>query len=114
MEFADALVILGFRESDERRVGAGRSRQFVSTPNRFMAYSVHAYDDGTAIFSWEFAIGEYLADRGIQIGSDEALNQFMYPREDVRGPQDAVWLETMVDQAQLALAALRFDEPQPA
>lgn len=114
MEFAEALAVHGFRENDERGVGGGRSRQFTATPNRFMTYAVHLYEDGTAIFSWEFAIGEYLADRGIQIGSDEALNQFMYPREDVRGPQDAVWLETEIDRAQLALASLRLDEPEPA
>ena len=113
MEFAEALALHGFRENDERRVGAGRSRQFVATPNRFMTYSVHAYEDGTALFTWEFAIADYLADRGIQIGSDEALNQFMYPRQDLRGPQEAAWLEDSIDQAQLALAALRFDEPEP-
>jgi hypothetical protein len=112
MKFADALAMQGFRESDERRVGGGRGRQFVATPSRFMTYSVHAYEDGTAIFSWEFAIGDYLADRGIQIGSDEALNQFMYPREDVHGPQEAGWLEDVMDRARLALAAVRFDEPE--
>ena len=52
----------GFRENDERGVGSTRSQQFVATPNRFMTYSVHAYDDGTAIFSWEFAIADYLAN----------------------------------------------------
>jgi hypothetical protein len=114
MDFADALAARGFRETDERRLGAGRSRQFVATPNRFMTYSVHTYDDGTAIFSWEFAIGDYLAGRGIQIGSDEALNQFMFPREDVRGPQDEAWLEQALDGARVALASLRFDEPELA
>ena len=113
MEFADALSAHGFRENDERRVGGARGRQFVASPNRFMTYAVSAYDDGSAMFSWEFAIGEYLVGRGIQIGSDEALNQFMYPREDVRGPQDGGWLEDAIDQAQLALASLRFDDPEP-
>ena len=114
MEFDEALAANGFRETDERRMGEGRGRQFVATPNRLMTYAVHAYDDGTAIFSWEFAIGDYLATRGIQIGSDEALNQFMFPREDARGPQDAGWLATAIDQAEAALASLRFDTPQDA
>ena len=113
MEFADALAALGFRETDQRRVGGGRSRQFTASPNPFLTYSVHAYEDGTALFTWEFAIGDYLTGRGIQIGSDEALNQFMYPRADVRGPQDGAWLEGAVDGAQLALASLRFDDPDP-
>jgi len=113
MEFGEALLAHGFRESDERGVGPNRGQQFVATPNRFMKYSVHAYDDGTAIFSWEFAIADYLANHGIQIGSDEALNQFMFPREDARGPQDAVWLDGVIDRTELELASLRFDRPEP-
>jgi hypothetical protein len=27
------------------------------------------------MFTWEFALGDYLAGRGLQVGSDEALNQ---------------------------------------
>ena len=111
MEFREALVAHGFGESDERGVGSTRSRQFVATPNRFMTYSIHAYEDGTAIFSWEFAIADYLAKHAIQIGSDEALNQFMFPREDVRGPQDAVWLDSVIERTELELASLRFEQP---
>ena len=114
MEFGEALVAHGFREIDDRGVGSARSRQFVATPNRFMTYSIHAYEDGTALFSWEFAIADYLADHAIQIGSDEALNQFMFPREDVRGPQDAVWLDGVIERTELELASLRFDRPEPA
>jgi hypothetical protein len=112
VEFAEALERYGFRESDERRVSAGRGRQYVATPNRYLTYTVQAYEDGTALFSWEFALGEYLAPRGIQVGSDETLNQFLYPREDRRGEQDAVWLAGAIEQAQLALASLRLDEPE--
>lgn len=112
MEFDEVLASHGFRHNDERRVGALRSRQYVATPNRFMTYSVHTYDDGTAIFSWEFAIADYLADKGMQIGSDEALNQFLYPREDVRGPQDATWLGGAIERVQQTLGSLRFDEPE--
>ena len=113
MEFEEALVAHGFRENDERGMGSTRGRQFVATPNRFMTYSVHAYEDGTALFSWEFAIADYLADHAIQIGSDEALNQFMFPREDVRGPQDAAWLDGVIDRTELELASLRFELPEP-
>lgn len=112
MEFADALAAHGFRKNDEGRVGALQSRQYVATPSRFMTYSVHTYDDGSAIFSWEFALADYLVDKGIQVGSDEALNQFMYPREDARGPQDGVWLEGAIEHARRTLASLRFDQPE--
>jgi hypothetical protein len=112
MEFDEALAAHGFRRSDERQVGSERSRQYVATPNRFMTYSVHTYDDGTAIFSWEFAIADYLADKGIQIGSDEALNQFLYPREDGRGPQDGAWLDAAIEHVRETLASLRLDQPE--
>lgn len=111
MEFGEALSAHGFRRNDERGVGALQSRLYVATPNRFMTYSVHTYDDGSAIFSWEFALADYLADKGIQVGSDEALNQFMYPREDARGPQDGVWLESAIEHVRRTLASLRFDAP---
>ena len=112
MEFGEALIAHGFRRNDERRVGSLESRQYVATPNRFMTYSVHTYDDGTAIFSWEFAIADHLADKGIQVGSDEALNQFLYPRQDARGPQDAAWLDAAIEHVRQTLASLRFDEPE--
>ncbi|MBA3691612.1 MAG: hypothetical protein H0W82_09415 [Actinobacteria bacterium] len=112
MEFHEALTAHGFRQNDEQRMGALQSRQYVATPNRFMTYSVHTYDDGTAIFSWEFALADFLADRGIQVGSDEALNQFLYPREDARGPQDAAWLGAAIEHVRQTLASLRFDDPE--
>ena len=69
------------------------------------------FEDGTALFSWEFAVGEYLATKGIQFGSDETLNQFMFPRSDDRGPQDGAWLVAAIDRAQTLLAGVRFDDP---
>jgi hypothetical protein len=112
MEFDEALATHGFRRNDERQVGSERSRQYVATPNRFMTYSVHTYDDGTAIFSWEFALGEYLAGKGVQVGSDETLNQFAFPRADLRGQQDGEWLGAVVEQAEALLASVRLDKPE--
>ena len=60
---------------------------------------------------FEFALGDYLATKGIQVGSDEALNQFAYPREDVRGPQDGAWLASAVEHAEALLADVRLDRP---
>jgi hypothetical protein len=109
MEFADALDRFGFREQRERR---SDSRSFIAEPNSFLTYTVHAYEDGTALFSWEFALGEYLLTKGIQFGSDETLNQFAYPRTDVRGPQDGAWLAGAIDQAEALLADVRLDRPE--
>ena len=111
MEFAEALEQLGFRPSDERRVGRRAGSLYVATPNEYMVYMVHAYEDGTALFTWEFAIAEYLATMGLQLGSDEALNLFLYPREDISGSQGAAWLADAIETTERRLASVRLDGP---
>lgn len=110
MTFEDDLAALGFRQD------TGRSphgvRVFSANPNRFLTYTLQVFQDGTALFTWEFAVGEYLATKGIQFGSDETLNQFAYPRVDSRGPQDGTWLAGVIDQAEALLADVRLDRPQ--
>ena len=112
MEFGDALERFGFRLREERGFGKG-AQLYVAQPTRYLTYTVHVYPDGTAIFSWEFALGEYLATRGIQVGSDETLNQFMYPRVDLRGRQDAAWLAGAIEQTEAMMASIRFDRISP-
>ena len=109
MEFAEALERFGFREQRDRR---SESQLFTATPNPFLTYAVHAYRDGSALFSWEFALGEYLLTKGIQFGSDETLNQFAYPRLDIRGSQDGAWLAAAIEQAEALLADVRLDRPE--
>jgi hypothetical protein len=110
MEFREALDALGFRPA----TGGGPSgaRVFVAQPNRYITYTVQAFEDGTALFTWEFAVGEYLTTKGIQFGSDETLNQFMFPRQDERGPQDGAWLAGAIERAEQGLGGLRFDRPE--
>jgi len=108
VEFHEALDHLGFRLAEERP----RVRIYRSDPNRFLTQWVHAYDDGTALFTWEFAIVDYLATRGVQLGSGEALNTFMFPVNDERGPQDGAWLVGVLDRVEAQLRSLRFDEPE--
>ncbi len=112
MDFQEALATLGFRPSVERAFGNRDTTLYEARPNRYMTYTVHAFDDGTAMFTWEFALGDYLAGRGLQVGSDEALNQFIYPREDLRGPQDGAWLVSAVEQTAAMLSTIRLDRPQ--
>jgi hypothetical protein len=109
VEFAEALERFGFRLSRGRGFGGRDARLYVASPGPHMTYTVHVYPDGTAIFSWEFALADFLATRGIQVGSDEALNQFMYPREDFRGQQDGAWLTSAIERTEAMLAELRFD-----
>ena len=109
MEFAEALARNGFRLAQDRPSRAARA--YSATPNAFMTLSVHAYDDGTALFTWEFAVAEYLAGRGIQVGDGEVLNLFMYPATDEHGPQDAGWLASVLDRTDAMLRALDFADP---
>jgi hypothetical protein len=111
MEFGEALARFGFHPREERGFGRG-AQLHVAEPNRYLTYTVHAYEDGTAIFSWEFALGEYLLTKGIQVGSDETLNQFAYPREEIRGLQDGAWLTSAIERTEALLADLRFDHPE--
>lgn len=107
MDFDEVLAKLGF-EPETGRAPRG-VRVYSAHPNPFLTYTVQAFGDGTALFSFEFALGEYLATKGIQVGSDEALNQFAYPRQDIRGRQDGAWLASAVEQAEALLADIRLD-----
>jgi hypothetical protein len=114
MEFEEASEALGFRPRQGRNVGTGGAQVLEAQPNPFMRYVLQVYADDTALFTWEFALGEYLALRGIQMGSDETLNQFIYPRQDLRGPQDGPWLISAVEQTQAMLAEIHLAQPEPA
>lgn len=112
VDFQEGLRRLGFRPQDDRAVAAGGAQRYQAHPNGYMTYVVHAFADGSAIFTWEFALGEFLATKGIQMGSDETLNQFIYPREDVRGPQDTAWLMGAVERTEAMVATIRLDRPE--
>ena len=111
MEFQEALERLGFHSAEERV--AGGASLYRADPSRFLTYWLHTYPDETALLTWEFAIVDFLATMGLQVGSCEALNLFLFPVEDYRGPQDAGWLAVALDRADERLRSLRFDEPEP-
>jgi hypothetical protein len=109
MDFAEALDRHGFRRAEDRR--SVETRRYTATPNPFMNLYVQVYEDGTALFTWEFAIAEYLSQRGMQVGDGEVLNLFMYPTSDERGPQDPAWLTSVLDRTDALLRSLDFAEP---
>src|SRR5215510_11077449 len=108
MGFEEALAKFGFSPAERSARGA---QTYAAQPNEYLVYTVQAFEDGTALFTWEFAVGEYLRTKGIQFGSDETLNQFAFPREDIRGPQDGAWLADAIERAEAQLASIRFDRP---
>ncbi len=99
MTFEDSLAGFGFTfDRDNRGV-----RHFVRRPGPYLTYWLQARDDGTALFTWEFAIGEFAASLGLQVGSDEHLNTFLFPRQDNRGPQDATWVASQIERTEAIL-----------
>jgi hypothetical protein len=109
VDFESALRDLGF--SVERQ--ARGATHHAARPTPYLTFWVQAYDDGTALFTWEFAIAEYAATRGLQVGSDEHLNTFLYPREDSRGPQDPAWVAGQIDRTEDLLRSLSFLDAAP-
>jgi hypothetical protein len=109
MDFEQALAAMGFKPSQDRP-GRG-ARTYSAQPHRYLTYWVHAFEDGTALFTWEFAITDYLLERGIQLGSSETLNLFMFPVEDDRGPQEAAWLSHAIETAEARLAGVNLVNP---
>jgi len=111
VDFEEALLELGFTRARERTSG-GEAR-YESHPNRYLTYWVHAFRDGSALFTFEFAIADYLARGGLQIGSSEELNQFLYPRSDVKGIQDGAWLAAAIEHAEGLLSSVDLADPDP-
>ncbi len=109
MDFLEALTGLGFQPSQEKPSRGART--YLAQSNAYLTYWVHVYDDGSALFTWEFAVTDFLLERGVQLGSSETLNLFMFPREDERGPQDSAWLAGAIDRAEARLRSINFADP---
>lgn len=99
MDLEEALRGLGFTRSRRARGIV----HYAHAPNRYLTYFVQDPGDGTLLFTWEFAIAEYAAALGLQVGSDEHLNTFLYPREDARGPRDPAWVAAQMDRVEETL-----------
>jgi hypothetical protein len=107
VSFDEDLVRLGFEFDRENR----GIRHYRRQPNPYLTYWVQVHDDGTALFTWEFAIAEYAATLRLQVGSDEHLNTFLFPRQDTRGPQDPAWLASQLERTEALLRRVSLLEP---
>jgi hypothetical protein len=101
--FEESLARLGFTLDRENR----GVRHFVRRTGPYLTYWLQAREDGTALFTWEFAIGEFAASLGLQVGSDEHLNTFLFPREDAVGPQEPAWVASQIERAEARLRSVR-------
>jgi len=105
--FLEGLGALGFVvvQSDRRGV-----LQLARMPNRFLTEWVH--DDGTAaLLTWEFDLGEYVAERDWQIGAAETSLQVLYPRRDVRLARDVDAVAAELARVEQRLTSLDLADP---
>lgn len=102
--FQGDLDALGFRLVQDRRTG---TLQYARQASDYLTYWVH-WDTvaGQVLFTWEFSVGEFFSDRGLQIGANEELNQFLFPKHDARGPQDIAFVVDEMDRAEQMLRAV--------
>lgn len=103
-EFHRDLADLGFRFVQE---GRGGVLQFSRQVTPFLVVWVH-HDrrDAHVLMTWEHAIGEYLDGLGLQVGSNEPLNQYLFPQRDVRGPAEASFIVTELDRIESLLRGI--------
>lgn len=106
LAFAHDLTMVGFQLSQEKRDG---SRTFNLQRNRFLNYWLHVPPDGDpALFTWEFAIGEYMQDYGLQIGNSEPLNQFLYPQTDETVDQELGAVVAAMERVEVSFRGMDF------
>ena len=103
--FTDDLRTVGFTLAQEKRDG---SRSFSLARNRFLTYWLHVPPEGPALFTWELAIGEYMDEYGLQIGSSEPLNQFLFPQVDVELAPELGEVVRAMERTEASFAGMNF------
>ncbi len=104
--FEAELEALGFVDQGMTRWGG---RSWLLEFNRFVTFTVHDHGD-EVVFTWACALGDYMLERGMQIGAGETSFQELYPSHDVRLPADPDALRAEISRS---LHRLRFDLGDP-
>lgn len=104
--FEAALDALGFVNQGSSRRGG---RVWTLELSRFLTFTIHDFGND-ALLTWAFALGEFMIERGMQIGAGETTFQELYPRTDVRLPCDPAAVEGEITRT---LRRLRFDLGDP-
>ncbi len=101
--FHEDLLSLGFRLTQEGKRG---TTQYQMRATRYLTYWVHWNpQEEELLFTWEHSIGEFMHDRGMQIGANELLNIFLFPQHDAKGPAEIAFVAQELDRAELILRA---------
>jgi len=103
--FDEELRLVGFTLAQEKRDG---SRSFSLARNRFLTYWLHVPFDGPALFTWELAIGEYMNEYGLQLGTNEPLNQFLFPQVDQEVEPDLAEVVKAMERVEASFAGMDF------
>lgn len=105
--FDDELEELGFRaQGHSRRGGVMWTLSF----NRFLSFTLHDYRDAL-VLTWSFDLGEFMLERGWQIGAADTSFQELYPQRDVRLP---VRIDAVEAEIRRVLGSLRLDLADPS
>ena len=104
--FDSDLQALGFRVVGQNRKGVVTYEKKASP---YLVYNVHWNPEETEVlFTWEFAVGEFFDARGMQIGSNESLNLFLFPQFDAKGSPEVSFVAAELDRAEQLLRSLDF------
>ncbi len=107
--FTDDLESVGFVFQS---VGRNGVRHYALQGNRYLTYYCHVASDETGgVFSWEYALGEFCAAMGLQVGANDVLNIFLYADEDVAVPPSVAAVVAQIDATETRLNSLRLAEP---
>lgn len=104
--FEAAMEELGFVDQGSSRRGG---RVWTLELNRFLTFTLHDFGN-EVLLTWACVLGEFMLERGMQIGAGETTFQELYPRVDVRLPSDPAAVEREITRT---LRQLRFDLGDP-
>ena len=109
VSFYDDLAMVGFALAQEKRDG---SRSYSLVRNRFLTYWLHVAPDGAGLFTWEFAIGDYMNEYGLQIGTNDPLNQFLFPQVDTEVDPELGAVVKAMERTETVFAGMDFGSRQ--
>lgn len=105
--FHDGLLTLGFRAVQKDRRG---TLQYARQANSYLTQWVH--DDGAeALFTWEFALGEFCDAAGWQIGAAETSLHILYPKFDVQLGRDVEAVAGEINRLESRLSGMNLADP---
>ena len=102
MSLTTELQDLGF-ELVQSSKGAER---FTARGGQYLVLWLQTFPDGTAEFTYELALGQYLKDKGFAVSVQDELSLMIFPRTDIRGPAEIEWVRQQIEAAETQLASV--------